>query len=425
MERHPERVILALEPEAAALSCRELSAKMIADYCEPVPSQSLRYLVVDIGGGTVDIAAHQVLVGERGVTSMVEIPPKGNEFGGTAVNRAFQKFLFELICSENITAFVEDEKNKAIFNGFFYSNFEKEKITFGDSMDCTEVGKLQSESLSLKLDPRFCRAFGNDLKKIGATHPRVVYMHDDNMLYIEYSKIAELFQPAVDGIIECTLTALKAVESKGKVDVIYLVGGFGGCKYIYSQVKAATKARRGPPIRVVVPKDHNLAVIKGAVLFGANPQVISSRKADATYGMAVSIPYEMDHDEFYCYKDSRGKVWSNDVFCVCVEKGESIDSGMVYTQTVSPPNRSQKTMKLELLMTDKTGVQYIRDKDGERTVECAGCLFIELPARSFFQRDSHVITVTLDFSGTELKARAHFAKEQDDTRDINVIIDCL
>ena len=62
VERHPERVILALEPEAAALSCQTLSQKHTADYCKATPSelQSLRYLVVDIGGGTVDIAAHLV-----------------------------------------------------------------------------------------------------------------------------------------------------------------------------------------------------------------------------------------------------------------------------------------------------------------------------------------------------------------------------
>ena len=425
MERHPERVILALEPEAAALSCQELTGQMkLEKYCEaaPIPaSQSLRYLVVDIGGGTVDIAAH--LVGE---TSNVEIPPMGNEFGGTAVNRAFQQFFSEVICSETIAAFVEeDEKNKANFNALFYYKFEKEKITFGDTMDCTEVYKLQSESLVLNFDQKFCRAFGNDLKKIGATHPWVECTHDDDMLHIKYSKIAELFQPAVDGIIECMLTALKEVELKGKVDVIYLVGGFGGCKYIYSQVKAAMEARPGSPIRVVVPGDHNLAVVRGAVRFGANPQVISSRKADTTYGMAVSIPFKKGHDKFYSYKDARGKVWSNDVFSVCVEKGESIDSGKVYTQTVSPPDHSQKTMKLELLMTDKTGVQYIRDKDGKRTVERAGCLVIDLSERSSSQHDSHKINVTLDFSGTELKARAHFAKEQDDTKDINVIIDCL
>ena len=60
------------------------------------------------------------LVGERGVTSMVETTPKGNEFVGTAVNSwVFQKFLFKLICSENITALVEDEKNKAILMASF------------------------------------------------------------------------------------------------------------------------------------------------------------------------------------------------------------------------------------------------------------------------------------------------------------------
>ena len=135
VERHPERVILALEPEAAALSCQTLSQKHTADYCKATPSelQSLRYLVVDIGGGTVDIAAHLVQREEGRLTSAVDIPPQGNGFGGTAVNRAFQEFLSGLISEEQITAFVEaDEKNRALLNGFFYLSFEKEKLRFGD-----------------------------------------------------------------------------------------------------------------------------------------------------------------------------------------------------------------------------------------------------------------------------------------------------
>ena len=34
-----------------------------------------------------------------------------------------------------------------------------------------------------------------------------------------------------------------------------------------------------------------LTVIIGAVHYGENPQVITSQKADATYGIAASVPF--------------------------------------------------------------------------------------------------------------------------------------
>ena len=428
IERHPDRVILALEPEAAALSCQALSQKHTADYCKATPSpqsESLRYLVVDIGGGTVDIAAHLVQKGERGITSGVDMPPQGNGFGGTAVNRAFEEFLSSLISKEHIAAFVEaDEKNRALLNGFLYSSFEKEKLRFGDVVDPTDDRMLSSEFLVLKLDPKFCLAFGNDLKKIGATHPHVEYSHDEQQLCISYTKVKELFQPAVDGILECTNTALEMVEKKGNVDVIYLVGGFGGCKYIYGQLEKFLKETSRHSIRIIVPREHNLAVIRGAVLFGTNPQLFSSRIADATYGMAISIPYQEGHNEAYSYKDARGKTWTNDVFSVCIEKGESIESGIVFKQTVSQPRRQQKTMTLELLSTKQTGIQYVRNTSGDRIVNFAGSIVIELPKLSSFATPP-AIDVTLDFSGTEIRARAHFQNERDDSKDIFVIFDCL
>ena len=431
VERHPERVILALEPEAAALSCQTLSQKHTADYCKATPSelQSLRYLVVDIGGGTVDIAAHLVQREEGRLTSAVDIPPQGNGFGGTAVNRAFQEFLSGLISEEQITAFVEaDEKNRALLNGFFYLSFEKEKLRFGDVVDATDLEMLHSESLVLKLDSKICEAFGNDLKKIGATHPSVQYSHDDQQLYISYTKVKEFFQPAVDGIIVCTNTALDMVEAKGNVDVIYLVGGFGGCKYIYGQLQATLEAsckQNRRSIKIIVPREHDLAVVRGAVLFGKNPQLFSSRVADATYGMALSIPYQEGHNKAYTYKDFSGKLWTDNVFSVCVEKGESIKSGIVFKQTVTQSCREQKIMTLELLSTKKIGIQYVRDISCNRTVNLAGMIVIELPEISSRRATFPAIDVTLDFSGTEIKARAHFQSEQDDSKDICVIIDCL
>ena len=65
-----------------------------------------------------------------------------------------------------------------------------------------------------------------------------VQVQDDGMMQIHASKIAEFFQPTIDGITDL----IEAHLQKSKVTHAHLrwfiwVGGFGGCKYLHTQLK--------------------------------------------------------------------------------------------------------------------------------------------------------------------------------------------
>ncbi len=63
-EPEPDRLSLALEPESASLYCQEMLKRgLVAPYCDNPsgPYTPHSYLLVDIGGGTVDISAHKVV----------------------------------------------------------------------------------------------------------------------------------------------------------------------------------------------------------------------------------------------------------------------------------------------------------------------------------------------------------------------------
>ena len=60
-EKDPDKLSLVLEPECAAIYCQSMSMQQVAAYCPAQkPYQSMCYLVVDIGSGTVDISAYRV-----------------------------------------------------------------------------------------------------------------------------------------------------------------------------------------------------------------------------------------------------------------------------------------------------------------------------------------------------------------------------
>ncbi|XP_019853789.1 PREDICTED: heat shock 70 kDa protein 12A-like [Amphimedon queenslandica] len=73
-EVNPEKLSLALEPEVAAIYAQHQSE------VSGTPPQ--RYMVVDIGGGTVDITVHDK--SNRRIS--VVLPPMGNTWGGTTIN---------------------------------------------------------------------------------------------------------------------------------------------------------------------------------------------------------------------------------------------------------------------------------------------------------------------------------------------------
>ena len=115
----------ALEPEAASLYC--LGEKEV----DLLSAASGQHLVVDCGGGTVDIAAHKWIKAPQSKELYVEEIHKvhGGSCGSFAINVAFEKLLIEIFkvnmpelkreCGAHWSKLVSEsfEKEKCLFNG--------------------------------------------------------------------------------------------------------------------------------------------------------------------------------------------------------------------------------------------------------------------------------------------------------------------
>ena len=103
-----------------------------------------------------------------------------------------------------------------------------------------------------------------------------VQVQDDGMMQIHASKIAEFFQPTIDGITDL----IEAHLQKSKVTHAHLrwfiwVGGFGGCKYLHTQLEEKIKEYfRGCKYHFAVPPEPELAVIRGAAAFCCDPSIV-------------------------------------------------------------------------------------------------------------------------------------------------------
>ena len=405
-EVNPDKLSLALEPEAAALYSQETVAEQIKGQPSAAAiSHPTEYMVIDAGGGTIDITAH--VEADGGI--VVQNVPTGNAWGGTQVNEGFYKLLQEIVSDPGFKKFIASEdltKNQATLNKIVYSEFEKQKVLFGQ-------GKM--EDIAVELPRNFVRFYEKALIEGVGKMSGTDYDPDENdTLYIDKSITeSKLFGPAIQGIIDCTLSAIEKIDNCPST--FYLVGAFGGCKYVHEKVSPAikshyqSKGHKGT-CSVLVPPTPHLAVATGAAMWRKNPEKFKARRVDATYGIGSAIPFDpKKHNEAFKYfVDDRKKYYCNNTFNIFLEKGELAKANEAITTTLTPTREADTTMNISIYSTPQLGIQYISDENNKLIVTTIGKLVIDIPNPDKLPLDQCKVDITLDFSGTEIQAKAHY-----------------
>ena len=395
-----DRLTLALEPECAALFCQLASGDMIATHSlqRYASYTSKRYMVLDIGGGTVDIAIHE-LTEDKKIKSV--LPPKGNEYGGTKVNYKFSELLQKIVEDEGFNRFYKEPNDdlteavcRAVIAELVFQKFETHKTHFGDSPD-------SDQDVSIRLDHRFVEFYGEDVIEAGVQSCRDGRVKfDDDTLIIHFSYIRELFDEVAQEIIGCMRSALD--QSPITIDTVYVVGGFGGSQYIYDKVKANLHHS----IKVVVPKEYKFAVCQGAVLFQQSPSVIQSRISDAYYGLSVRERYDpIIHPSTHkVYNDSLKRYDCRDVFCIFIKKGQTVHHSDYFENSFLPDEKTTYVVTLSVYRTLRDNVKYVEDGECRQIddVKCIGSVSLKTPSCDL-PHEQRNIKVTFHLGGTELK----------------------
>ena len=248
---------------------------------EQFVARAEKYIIVDIGGGTVDIASHAIVEGR-----IVEIaPPAGNFWGGTTVNEEFSKFLQDFVKDPKFSRYTtgnetpdEQARHNADLTKLLYTTFEKEKKRFG-SCEGGKNYKVKFPSTFVKKYEELLVKKGKELKSKGDTSIQIE--DDGNEMRIHESKMAEFFQPAVRGIADLIRSHLE--KHNIKIDTIYWVGGFGGCEYLRNQLEKVIKEKNlDCKYRFPVPPEPEFAVIRGATAVRCDPNIIAERKGSTS-----------------------------------------------------------------------------------------------------------------------------------------------
>ncbi|ELT96722.1 hypothetical protein CAPTEDRAFT_196633 [Capitella teleta] len=211
------------------------------------------------------------------------------------------------------------------------------------------------------------------------------------MLIIDHDIIQDLFRNPVQEIVDHMRKLMRLPQLKN-VSTILMVGGFSESPILQAAVKEAF----GKRVKVLIPDDASLCVLHGAVAFGHNPNIVTSRVARMTYGQMVGETYD---PEKHGADKRRVQVMESierqmNVMRIYVKRGEVIKVGQVKEFTFVPPMVNTTNVGHCVYCTEKSDVEYV-DEEG---VEHIGSLEMLLEGKGLDRE----IKVRVFFGETEL-----------------------
>ncbi|MFD9418018.1 hypothetical protein ACFWC9_25350 [Streptomyces goshikiensis] len=382
------RLVLAIEPEAAAHYARTSGVNVPGEQGQEdsdLQAPGCRFVVVDCGGGTVDLTSYENDAEGRMVETGI---PTGGPYGSEAINRAFrERLLVDRFGKAEIVDGLEARCPEAFLD--LCEQWERSKLDFTAD---------RTSPFLLNIPTAIDRALGAAVRK------RLTRKQDgtNDQIVVTVKEAAELFDTVVPEILDLIDGQLKDTENSAPAGsprpLILLVGGFAASRFLQS----AVTSHIGERARVLVPPDPAAAVLHGAALFAYEPR-IRARRSRLTYGVAITHEFEegVDPEERH-YFDSFGNKRCTNRFAKIVTRRDLIDTDEESHGVFEPVEPTSTRMSIRLYSSTEDDPRYVTD---------AGCtkigrIQVDLSKVMEFAHKDRGVDLYLRFGETQIKARA-------------------
>lgn len=379
------QLMIALEPEAASLFCKYLPIEKLQGSEGGISAfkPGSRYLVLDAGGGTVDITVHEVQC--NGTLKELD-KASGGAWGGTRVDESFKEMLEEIVGGGMMEEFALS--HTADFIDLF-RDFETKKRNVKDD----SPGKITIR-IPINLQELYEERTKEEIKKrIRQTKYKDDLTWVGDRLRIDKPRFVELFSAACDGMVDHVKKLLKSPKVRGTNNIL-MVGGFSESPLLQKRIR-----EEFPSCRVIIPQEAGLAVLKGAVIFGHQPATIAARIAKYTYGISVMTKFDRNKHPMSKMKMIEGKEKCKDVFDKHVSIGQLLEIDDVQSEKSYWPLYDDQTQVSLRVFTSTDEQPAFVDDPG-----CCylGKLTVDVPKHG----SDKEISSSFTFGGTELKVQA-------------------
>ena len=307
---------IILEPQAASLSIFKEDNKIIQNFLK----KDKTFLIVDIGEYTVDFSANRILENNNLEQLM---NPIGMVNGSSLINEKifdiFKKFVGErkikdknYLVIKTILDYIEDKKK-------------------GINLNAT--GNL---TLDIKPYRIFCKSIFGHIKNLFVETPDICpkiidgmnLTYDNNLLIIPNKYILEIINQYITNVI----SSMEHILSKLiHIDLIVFTGGFSNNNIFRERIE---EYKKGHNFEIIFMKEPQLSVMKGAALFGLNPNQILKRIIPITLGV---ISYEKINPNEICddeYLDINNNIKRCYQYLIFIKKNESIETNKIINHII-------------------------------------------------------------------------------------------
>ncbi|CAD8162704.1 unnamed protein product [Paramecium octaurelia] len=383
-------LLLCLEPEGASIQCREDAEQTLKEQM----AKSSVVMVLDCGGGTVDITVHKLLCEPNEKFLCNELIPSsgGCEWGSKYVDLYFEEFLKEFLGEKLFRCYQQN----AIARLDILRDFEILKRKFKGNKDercMIKFSYLGEELNTAKLTQL--------VKEHNSKHAAEYQIKLKGLSNVEIPSalMASFFQTLFENIKNKVAQLLQQVEQKKeKVNFIFMVGGFSESPFLKSEI---IKRFENNAIQILVPRRPQVSVIRGACLFGLSPRSITSRIAKKTYGINTLTTFDAERHPIKKKVIIEGEEFSEDVFDAFVRKGDAVGCDEVHTKIYCPVRSRQTIMRIIFYVTEKREVEFVDEQGVQQLGEL--CIDIGKPLQSV---EDKTVKVTLLFGNTCIYATA-------------------
>ena len=368
-----------------------------------------KFVILDAGGGTMDIAAYEVASAAPFQVKQLAAPT-GGEFGGTQVDKQFMLLLRDIIGEESFQALTDRYRHVEleIRRAWETVKVNAKRDPAEAAPAVIQLASLQQEVLAplgLKLADLIA-AYRADRLAAGTASQLCPEAKGDTRMVLPTDLIASLFEPSVSKTIEC-LDKYLTTTPAGEATHLLMAGGYSACPFLrhaISQYLLRIGWSQAMQLHYVLKADT--AIVRGAAIYGtAHRDKVISRIAKYTFGEYVYGITFNPNEPTHTARENQvvGDEWGLQTlpqFLVHVKKGAEIPSGFRGKKQICMPLTSTQTWcQHRFLQTDHATVVF---PDEPGVAEIAKYSVPVDMSVSYAQR----ISITeFEFGGTEIKCR--------------------
>jgi hypothetical protein len=335
-------------------------------------------MVVDCGGGTVDLTTRRLLRDNK----LSEITERTGDFcGGSYVDLEFLKFLSRKLGESTINLLRENNYDQMQY--MIQKFCQKLKFHFTGNQNDFNPFEFDIEDICPILT-QYCR---DDIKE--------KMEENEWIIDINFEDLKSMFDPVVGKINRLIRGQLNS--SKDKCSAIFLVGGFSESKYLQMRVKEEF-GKLIPAI--IVPKQPIAAIVRGACDYGLEMSIIVDRTLKYTYGFGTHRKW-VDGDPIDRKKNVKGEAGPLIAIFHCfVTRGTKVGVDEEFHAIRYPLEPDQTTISFPIYITTESSAEFCN----EPGMKLLGTLKIDLP--DVHLGKSREVEFSLIFGKLELVAKA-------------------